>query len=221
MSLEMNKILDHLAEAESLKIHKNKGENDITSPYGVYKYIHPEAAIFEYIDILANEMGISNKSHEYTHSDFDILNTALERKPHVSEHIKNLAAEFYEKYYSKISLELYPPEAQIAMVSCYTTSREGGIVSTQRAINDMISMREIDNPRLVEDGGFGSKTKEALQKLYNKREKEGKYFGLWFEEKLIRYMTIHYSELVIKNPKRFKRFFNGWVHNRMSNLAKN
>jgi len=219
--MEINEdILDYLGKAEGLTVHVNDGEKDITSPYGIYRSVHPNAEMFTYIDQLLMEAGIFRKTSELLHSDFDIINTIVERNEIVSKEIRRLASKFYAEYYADTYLYLMPKETQLAFLSCYTTSEYGGKKSLQAAINDLISNREIQNNRLIEDGVFGSKTQTALIKVKNRYNeiKEKKYFGLWFEEKLLRHMIMYYDKLAIENPKEYKKFYKGW-RNRMEALA--
>jgi hypothetical protein len=213
-----DEILDYLGKAEGLTIHKNKGEKDITSPYGVYKYAHRDAKIFDYIDQLLLEHSIHRETHELLHSDYDILNATIERAPEVAAEMRRLASEFYDEYFSKIYLDLIPQEAQLTFLSVYTTSQYGGQKSVQAAINDLISNKEINNPKLSEDGVFGAKTKQALEKVYAKAQKENQYFGLWFEEKILRHTVMYYDKLAIEDPGEYKRFYKGW-RNRLEALA--
>ena len=213
-----NIVMDYLGKAEGLTIHKNDGELDITSPYGVYRYRHPKADIFDYIDQIALESGITNKSANYTQSDFYVLNTTLERVPQVVAEVRRLASKFYDEYFKNIYLELFPEEAQLAFLSMYTTSQEGAMQSTQAAINDIISMGIISSQKLIEDGAFGAKTKAALELVYKARQNTSGFFGLWFEEKILRHMTMYYDTLAIEDPAAFKKFYKGW-RNRLEALA--
>ena len=43
-------IMDYLAIAEGTTVHFNKGEDTITSPYGIYKASFPNAKIFDYMN---------------------------------------------------------------------------------------------------------------------------------------------------------------------------
>jgi hypothetical protein len=213
-----NTVMEYLGKAEGLTIHKNDGEFDITSPYGIYRYNHPKAEIFEYIDQLALESRITNKSSEFTQSDFYVLNATIERVPQVAAEMRRLASKFYDEYFKNIYLELFPQEAQLAFLSMYATSQKGAMQSAQAAINDLISLREISNTPLVEDGDFGTKTKEALEKVFKVSFSQGKYFSYWFEEKILRHMTMYYDTLAIKDPIAFKKFYKGW-RNRLEALA--
>jgi hypothetical protein len=218
-----NEILDYLAEAEGLTVHKNKGEEDITSPYGIYKHIHPDAKIFEYIDSLLLELSIQKNTKKLEKKELEKLNNKIKTTKFIQDNIRDLAWNFYEDYFSNLYLSLFPKEAVISFLSMYTTSSEAGIMSTQKAINDVISngfisSEGLKSKYLSEDGIFGNESRKGLAKINQLYKDGGIFVGYWFEEKMIKHMILYYDELAIEKPEKFKKFYKGW-RNRMEKLS--
>ena len=204
----MNEILDYLAKAEGDYVHYNKNEKDITLPFGIYKYAHPDAAIVRYIDRLALEIGVVEDSSEWNE---DILNRVNEAVDPVQA--RQLAEEFYTEYLAGAHLELLPSECKVAMMSIYTTSPLIAWKSVQRALVNMQSSGRIDGKLVLStiDGKYGRKTKAALEAI--------QVNGYELEDGILLAAMYEYVSLWRGNPIKFGNVLMGWI-NRVEKLNK-
>lgn len=203
------KMMTYLGNAEGTKIHYNSSETDITTMYGIYKAAHPQASIFNLIDLIARNAGISNESSKWTHSDINTLNNYIIDN-NLNESLEHEAREFYDEFLKRLHLDKFPEEAQIAAFSLYTNSPKKGIMSVQSAINKFITNGFITNPILTVDGALGTKSASALDKIED---------GYLFEAYMLLEMSKQYSKLAVANSDKYLRYLNGW-NNRLDSLAK-
>ena len=124
-------LLEYLYKAEGNTIHYNKTESDITSPGGIYRYKHPSAKIFTYIDNIANSIDIMVPSKNWTQSDIEKVNNKLTDKSTIND----LVMDFYNEYNKNAHLEKFTESVQTAMFSLYTNSPANAWKSVQSAIN--------------------------------------------------------------------------------------
>lgn len=204
-------VLDYLANAEGTIIHRNSTELDITSPYGIYKAVHPKASIFGYIDSIALSIGIKSNSKEWDKATIDKINLKLDNAK-----VLAFVDEFYTSYLAGAKLELFKDEAKIAMFSMYTNSNTGAWIAVQRAIISLVKSKQIPfelTQVSIDDGSFGGKTQNVLTLI-----KQHNYIsGYHFESLILFYMTTYYVELWKKNPQKYGIYLDGWK-NRMSKL---
>jgi len=209
----MNKVPDsimrYLEHVEGDIIHHNAGESDITSPYGIYRKEHPEAAIFTEIDAVALKLGIYQKSSEWTQSDIDAINHYIHQGD-IKDDLKELVAKFYYQMTKPAHINDFPQDAQVSMFSMYTNSPKRAKKACQTAINTFVKNNLIENEMLKVDGVFGSKTISALHKIHN---------GLLFESYMLLHMSSLYARLAVKKPKKYLRYLNGW-NNRLKELSR-
>lgn len=208
----MIKLLNYLEEAEGIKIHYLEGEKDITAPYGIYKYSHPNANIFKYIDQIALTKGITKDSKYWNESEIATINKAIDK-----ETIKKYAKEFYEEYLKDAHLDLFPDLCKIAMFSMFTNSRKKAWKAVQQSLIDIKKTGSMifESPLSRADGDFGTKTAKALSvvKFYNG------YAPLYFETLMLSNMKSQYIRLAAKNPDKYLKFLKGW-DNRMNALSR-
>jgi hypothetical protein len=204
-------ILDYLANAEGTTVHRNSTETDITSPYGIYRAVHPKASIFGYIDSIAKSIGVVSQSKDLDKSTIDKINLKLDNAK-----VLAYADEFYNTYLAGAKLELFKDEAKIAMLSMYTNSNTGAWIAVQRAIISLVKSKQIPlelSQVSIDDGKFGGKTQNALTLI-----KQHNYIsGYHFESLILFYMTTYYVELWKKNPQKYGIYLDGWK-NRMAKL---
>lgn len=209
-------VMEQLEKDEGITIHKNTGELDITSMYGIYKHRHPKANIFKEIDNIARTFNLSKHSNNWSKADLEIINTYINTNRDRKQKFYNLALEFYNQYYKRARLELFPKDCVIAMGSMYANSKVMAWKSVQFAINTMISNKLVDHDKLICDGFYGSNTKQALLKCTEEIKKD-ESLALLFESYMIMGMAVNYARLVKRNSNRYLRFLIGW-NNRLIRL---
>jgi hypothetical protein len=201
-------ILDHLAKAEGIETHYNKGEKDITAPYGIYKYRHKDASIFEYLEEVAKLNGITKDTSEWTETDLFIINSTME-----SIKVRELAYEFYSEYLAGARLDDFPKECVVAYADMFTNSPKMAIKSIQEALIklDLNPISNFDALSTI-DGAYGSKTRGALLVVSDANE------GLLLKSFMLSAMKSNYVRLVKRNPDKYFKYLEGWI-NRMDRLA--
>ena len=208
----MIKLLNYLSEAEGTEIHYLKGEKDITAPYGIYKYSHPKAEIFNYIRKIALTIGIVRESSSWSKVEISKVNKAIDK-----DIIKKLAEHFYKEYLKDAHLDLFPDLCKIAMFSMFTNSRKKAWKAVQQSLIDIkkTGSMPFEEPLSTIDGAYGRKTRIALSvvKYYNG------FAPLYFEALLLSNMKTQYIKLAVKNPDKYLGFLKGW-DNRMNALAR-
>ena len=212
----MYTLLKYLSSAEGTQIHFNKGEKDITSMYGVYKYSNPKAKIFEEIQKLAIKLDLPYDSRNWKEKDLNKINNFINQDKILVDKFISLSAEFYEEYLKKARLNMFHKDSVVAMFSMFVNSRRLAWKSVQYAINTMNQNGFIEYEKIAEDSKVGSKTLKGLEKcLYICKAREN--MGLLFESYMLLGMSAEYSYLIKKNPKKYNRFSTGW-DNRLKKL---
>jgi len=155
----MQKVLEYIKHVEGDKVHRNKGEKDITSPYGIYKHAHPDASIFNYIDSVANSLSIVKNSKKWTAEDILTINKNLDTAE-IDEH----ALAFYEEYFKGARLHLFDKNAKILCAVLYSNSTVMMWKSVQTALLTLQKQERIDGSLelSIADGLFGRKTDRSL-----------------------------------------------------------
>lgn len=203
-------ILDNLLKAEGGTIHYNSREIDITSGYGIYRAVHPNAMVFKYIDSLA--IGITNKpSKEWTKKEIDEINKKLD--PKVDRFLSYL---FYRDIYKGAHLELFDESLVILMSNLFANAPKGAWMSIQEGLRDMqrediikLPMSELS----IVDGAFGNKTRNALNYLNNiKTETAYEKVLIYkvFKRSILMAMKTYYIELATAYPDKFLINLRGW-----------
>lgn len=146
-------FLDKLGRAEGIKIHRNKGESDITLPYGIYKGAHANTELGDYILALMQKHGIKGDTANLSSYDITLLNNALD-----DEVVRVYALRFYKQYLKRYALfdgdfapALIYPFANIAI-----NSQKIAVRALQRALKQLGGDLDID-------GLFGSATAGILR----------------------------------------------------------
>lgn len=218
--MKIEPILDYLAQAEGLELHRNETEDDITSPYGIYKSIHPNEEIFNYIKTIGEDFGFPKNTRDWSKENINTFNELMSYNQSIQTEIRNLARIFYLEYYSSIHLDLFPEEAQLAFISMYTTTTKHSKIAVQKTLQEIHKNGFINTKITDFDGIFGKiETIPALKESQQIYKKEGLFYGLWFEQKMITQMILHYDKLAIENPQEYKRYYKGW-RDRMLILGK-
>lgn len=146
-------FLDKLGRAEGIKIHLNKGEADITLPYGIYKGAHANTELGDYILSLMEKHGIRGETAKLSSYDITLLNNALD-----DEVVRVYALRFYKQYLKRYALfdgdfspALIYPFANIAV-----NSQKIAVRALQRALKQLGGDLDID-------GLYGSATAGILR----------------------------------------------------------
>ena len=188
----MEELLNYLALAEGKEVHRNEGEDDITSPYGIYKKVYPNEEIFKYLDNVAEEIGIYKDSSEWTQEDIDKINASMN-----IEIVKLYVKSFYVKYLKNTPYNILPNECKLAFFSMYTNSKTKAIKALQQSIIDMYKTLNLSTSKLsIVDGSYGAKTEMSIRMLVNKKDK---YLYYWLETLMISNMKTQYIRLVISH----------------------
>lgn len=207
----INIILEELKKVEGDILHYNNGEDDITAPYGILRSEHPEASIFKYIDIVAEENGFTDESKLWNKEVIKVINDMLDK-----DVIKDLVIEFYKEFLLKVNLHKFTEHNLIAAVSLYTNSPRRMWKSVQSTINKFNSNTWIDYEKQLVDGYYGKNTSDGLDLIGNIVE-ENDIYGYLFEALMVSHMQLEYAKLVVSNPDKYLEFLNGW-NNRVTSL---
>lgn len=211
----MKELLEYLYKAEGHLVHRIKSESDITTPYGISRENHPDAAIFKFIDEVASEAGVKTPSNEWDENDLNNVNIFL---AHHDDEVYKLVEEFYKIYLKNAHIELFPNECKIAMFSMFTNSPEGAWWSIQESILQISTSGTMlfSTPLSAADGGYGDKTKNAMDKILI--EVQDSRFGGYYFETLMIFNMLRYYDMIIEDDEAKQKFNKGW-NNRMKEFA--
>lgn len=202
-----------LATEEGIEIHKNKGEDDITLPYGLYKKY--DSNMYKGIVRIAQGIGIHEKTSKWDERDIVEVNKLIAP---MGVAIKKLAIEFYKDFMEKAHISLYPPECRAIVFSLYANSPYWCTRAVQRAIINMVkseSLGLILSEVSIEDGYWGTKTKQAVDYIKSNKQIS---FHYYFESEIASNMKSIYIKLWSKEEKKLKsgevnkytKVLNGW-----------
>lgn len=201
------KLVELLKTVEGDKIHYNKGEKDITSAYGIYRYQQPQAKIFTYIDTVAKDLGITKPSYEWTSEEINLVNINIDKDEEF-----NLAVDFY-KTFTHLDLDQLGLELSYAYFNIFANTPKGANKAMQATINSLISNYNLDYKLLDVDGILGPKSRKVIYdvvKSYNDKE-----LKLTF----LVHANEHYINLAVNNSEKYLKYLNGW-YQRIKNLIK-
>ena len=138
-----------LGKLEGNKLHRNSGETDITTGYGIYRAAHPNEDVFQVIDEAASSIGITSPSSEWSKEEINKVNELLLGS--FSERYMAATDVFYNKYFNKVSglLSKLPGELEYAYKLIYLNSNKLANKAVQMTANTIIS-------RLNKKGNYGS-----------------------------------------------------------------
>jgi len=205
-----DRLMEYLYKAEGDEIHYNRNEKDITTPGGIYRYAHPDAEVFDYIDDVADEIGITSDSKHWGKRELNMMNIAVD--PDV---MAGYVERFYDEYLKGAKLELFHGNAKIAMYSFYVNSPKQAWKAVQQALLDMVELgmlKDITKDMLSRvDGRYGRKTEVALNSVHV----SDKMFGMY----ICNAMKTRYTRLVAARPKKFLQYAKGW-DNRVNEIVR-
>jgi len=204
----MGAILEHLRKVEGTTVHRQPNEKDITAPFGVYKYIHPDAKIFKFIDEIALEVGIRTNSKRWRKIELEKINDRIVTKNYTPE-IEKLVQDFYGDYLKGAHITMFPKQCSLAMFSMYTHSAEHSFEAVQESLNSFVRSRHINYKIQGVDGSYGKDTRDGLKLVKGLSEDEPLY-GFLFEANMIGHMSRIYGILVADNPAKYLRYQKGW-----------
>ena len=189
-------LMDYLAKAEGVTVHRNSTETDITSPYGVYRVSHPKADIFTLVDAAARAVGVTTSSDKWTKSQIDLVNKELDK---YKTEVREFAKSFYISFLKPARAELFPAECMLAIFSMYVNSPANAIRAVQ---NSLIEMRDTGSFHFTgvlstEDGVMGGKTENALKDI---AKENISYLNYYLEALMLSNMKSIYVNLALVNP---------------------
>lgn len=203
----IQQLVKLLKEVEGDKIHYNKGEKDITSAYGIYRYSQPDAKIFTYIDAIAKGLGIPKPSKDWNKEEIEKVNSNIDKEKEF-----DLAVDFY-KSFSPLDLDQLGLELAYAYFNIYTNTPKGANIAMQAMINSYIKNHKLNYKILDEDGILGPKSKNLIYDVVKRyRDRELKLAFLVFAND-------NYIKLVVNNPDKYLQYLKGWDQ-RVNNLVK-
>ena len=200
-------MLDMLKKLEGGRLHFNKGEKDITNGYGIYRYAHPNAEIWKYIDNIAQSLGINVPSYRWSRDMISAVNINID--PEIEA---KLSLVFYREYFAPTKMELYPASFIKCLVSIYVNGVKLYNRSLQLALNKMIKAGRVPGPMLVVDGAVGNKTLGVVKIITSKPELHEEFKQVFLDT-----CKESYTSLANSNPAKYGRFLKGW-HNRVEAL---
>lgn len=159
-----------LGKLEGGNLHRNSGETDITTGYGIYRGAHPNEPVFNVIDNAAKSAGIVSPSSEWNKDDINKVNGLLEGE--YSSDYMEATEKFYKKYFEKVSgiISKLPGELEYAYKLIYLNSNKLANKALQMTTNTIISrLNRYGNygKPLVVDGIIGSNSIKAMDILDN------------------------------------------------------
>jgi len=215
----MKILLDYLANAEGTEVHYNKGEDNITAPYGIYKKGNEDARAFTVIKVICEKIELTKDTKRWSRADVETFNKAA--KGYGNE-FRATAAEFYRGYLENSPYLILPDLVKLSFFSIYVNSKKLAMKSLQQAIidlnsNGIIKLTNISKP----DGVYGPKTRGTILAVNGmiKEQAHSDIVELYFESLMLSNMKSAYIDLAVSKPKKFLRYLSGW-DNRMNKLLR-
>lgn len=190
-----------LSNVEGTIVHRNKNEKDITSPYGIYRYTQPKASIFNYIDQVANEIGITNPSTIWSSEDIDRVNKSLD-----SDKVFELAVDFY-KTFTPLDLDSIDINIAYAYFNIYTNSPKCANSAMQSTCNKF-------GESLKVDGIIGKMSKLSIENVLNSDINTKEFLYLFLLA-----CKDYYINITVSSPNNYIQYLKGW-NNRVNALIK-
>lgn len=162
-----NMFLELIKKFEGGKLHRNSGETDITTGYGIYRAAHPNATVFQVYDLGASKLGITSPSSEWTKEEISMVNDLIEGKdadPELNDLMIQKTKEFYNAYFSKATYEGVPSELSLAYKLIYINSNKIANKALQSTYNLAVKIAGY-NKQLKVDGIVGSGSKQAFKEF--------------------------------------------------------
>lgn len=214
-----NQLVEKLYKVEGGKIHKNKNELDITSSCGIYKYQHKDAKVFKYIDQIADAIGITKPSSQWTQLDIDSVNAHIDKDIELAYSI-----EFYKDYIKVIDLNKLPKEMVWPFFNIYINSNKIAGKALQYSSNQMIkSNSKLFNPKdlkpLSVDGIIGNGSREmiySISEIINfipQSELYGEMWKLYFVNRCkTEYVSIGTNDVAKTGTDKDIIYLKGWIN---------
>ena len=221
-------LLEDIKKQESgnLGLHRNPTEYDITTAYGIYKYVHKNAEIFKYIDEVAKTIGIKNGSTYWTdRATLTKIQSAID--PEKELYYTYL---FYKDYLEGIKLSLFPDKLKRYVASFYVNGPKLCNKALQMTCNQFIYYnykqggyykrtkiekgKEVPN-YLAQDGVLGNQSWEVIKDILKLCETNEMYL-MEFKYLFLLYMKTYYCNLVRTNTANAV-YIGGW-NKRVDNL---
>lgn len=211
---QLDLVLDMLKDQEGGRLHRNKSESDITTGYGIYKSVYPNAKIFSYIDEVAKSVGIEKKSKDWTEDDIVEINDKIDP---VKE--KELSLDFYKDYF-KMDMSIIPANLAVIFCSIYVNSNKIANIALQKSTNFMIENYVNKGSILKPDGIIGSGSKKVIKDVYDWVKRQSDHMDdVWFMS-FIYFVQFEYVQICTDNGKEDKQlqYLRGWTNRVLSLL---
>lgn len=185
-------IMDYLKKAEGDTLHWNRGESNMTSPYGIYRKSFPHAKIFNTIDLVAKKNGLNIK----TSAGRIKFNKILHNDAKLYTKLRNEAWELYSaKFMNKNIINLLGKKSALTF---FSIAVNGGMGRAAKILQASIGARV--------DGAIGQSTIKTL-KEYGAKNKDD-----ILNQSMLDGMQKFYNKLIARNYNKYGRFKRGWTH---------
>lgn len=206
-------ILRKLRQAEGGRLHKNSGEEDITTGYGIYRHAYPNDEVFKYVDQVAASLGINKPSKTWTNEEIKKVDNMMDDEIEL-----DYSLSFYETYFKGLEFENMFPCLVYPFANIYTNSRKKAIESLQRSCNHYVKISYIaplfPNWKDIDtDGLIGPATRNAIKeitKVVTATKDNPEVYGNLFLYLFLSDVKSEYIDLAVANPNKYVKFLNGW-----------
>lgn len=202
--LSYKKMLDDLYKAEGGKLHRNSKEHDVTNAYGIYRYIHPKAEIWTYVDSIAKTL-TTKKSTEWNEDIIKAIDRQIDKTKE-----RELSYKFYKEFFKGAYLELFHPDLVNMIANLYANTPLGTTKAIQEALNDCYKFGVFNVPLEVVPpvmGSFGPQTRNAVKVFSEQADWKD---VIIFKNCALLYMKTYYAELAINKKDLHLPNLRGW-----------
>lgn len=219
----MKIFINKLRKQEGGKIHRNKTEFDITSSCGVYRFQHPDAKVFQYIDDLAKSIGITKESTQWSQQEIDKINNIIDKDLE-----DEFTAEFYQTYFKYIDFNKLHKCLLWSYASIYVTSNRLANKALQKSTNYLLQFypdifnKDGSKELLKVDGIIGNGSRALIYDVSSLVYENNPYLGHMWKSLFINackdyYVEIATSEVEQTGTDKDLRYLRGWI-NRCNDL---
>jgi hypothetical protein len=202
--LNVKNLMAYLEEAESYTIHYNRGERGKTAPLGIYYKHFPKWKGWTFLTHIAQEHEIVFDPASSDNTGCDALTEVV--KQYYKDEMDALLYDFISKeYYERLNLDLFPGKK--SALSYFSITVNAG---KRRSAKLLQKVLVANGAKIKIDGKAGPKTYRALV--------ESGLDDAYLNQQLLLQVYYFYNYLVGRNPKKYSRFYDGWV-NRLKRLG--
>lgn len=223
MDGNMKIFISRLRKQEGGKIHRNRTEFDITTSCGIYRFQHPDAKVFSYIDEIASSLGITNPSTEWRKEELDKINDLID-----SSIEDEFTADFYRDYFKSLDLNKLHRCLIWSYASIFITGNRLANKALQKSCNDLLNLYpDIFHPdrfgtRLKVDGIIGSGSRDLVYRVTEVVYDNQSYLGHIWKFLFISACKDYYVEIATSDVEKTGTdkdliYLRGWI-NRCNSL---